>query len=143
MVTIFWRRKTHLVWKKSGKIKNKYSPSDRRIVLKWDFLCTLGLGLSALVVQCTVGWSDLALLAIFENGHYAANQIYFYESNSKKGEICSSRQRKITGVLKIDIFVWKCANILILLQRTIEKKKNLEISLVSYFYRPPKLAKLA
>ena len=28
---------------------------------------------------CTVGWSDIAIF--FENGHYAADQIYFYESN--------------------------------------------------------------
>ena len=30
----------------------------------------------------TVGWSDLLHLAIFEN--IAANQVYFYEFNSKK-----------------------------------------------------------
>ena len=32
-------------------------------------------------------WTDmiaLALFAIFENGHYSAEQIYYYDSNSKK-----------------------------------------------------------
>ena len=33
---------------------------------------------------CTVGWSDIHLLSIFENGHYAADQVHFYESNYKK-----------------------------------------------------------
>ena len=31
--------------------------------------------------EYTVGWSELALFAIFENRHYAADQEYFYESN--------------------------------------------------------------
>ena len=38
-------------------------------------------------VQCTVGWSDTELWAIFENGHYAAHQVYFYESNIKNRRI--------------------------------------------------------
>ena len=33
---------------------------------------------------CLVGWRDLAIFAILPNGLYAANQVYFYESNSKK-----------------------------------------------------------
>ena len=28
-------------------------------------------------VHCTVGWSDLALLSIFENLHISADQVYF------------------------------------------------------------------
>ena len=28
-----------------------------------------------------VGWSDIVLFAILENGHYAADLVYFYESN--------------------------------------------------------------
>ena len=37
----------------------------------------------------SLGWSDIAIFAIFENEHYAANQVYFYESNpiQKIGEI--------------------------------------------------------
>ena len=35
-------------------------------------------------IHDTVGWSDLVLLAIFENGHIADDQVYFYEFNSKK-----------------------------------------------------------
>ena len=30
-----------------------------------------------------IGWSDIEPFAIFKNGHNAADQIYFYESNSK------------------------------------------------------------
>ena len=60
----------------------------------------------------TLGWSNIALFAIFENVHYAADQVrvYFYESNSKK--ICKfGRARgkvfyfqKMTETLKINIF---------------------------------------
>ena len=32
----------------------------------------------------SIGWSDIYLFLIIENGHYAADQVYFYESNSKK-----------------------------------------------------------
>ena len=34
-----------------------------------------------------VGPSDKALFSIFENGHYAANQVYFYEPNSRISSI--------------------------------------------------------
>ena len=27
--------------------------------------------------DCTIGWSDLTLFSIFENGHFAADQVYF------------------------------------------------------------------
>ena len=32
----------------------------------------------------TVGWSDLYFCAIFKIEHIAADQVYFYEFNSKK-----------------------------------------------------------
>ena len=52
-----------------------------------------------------VGWNDKALLAIFENGHYAADQEYFYESNSKKTVYLGARAQsfhfQITGILTI------------------------------------------
>ena len=35
-------------------------------------------------VHCTLGWSDLALFAIFEKLHISADQIYFKKVNSKK-----------------------------------------------------------
>ena len=41
-------------------------------------------GVYTYTVHDTVGWSDLVLLAIFENGHIAVDQVYFYEFNSKK-----------------------------------------------------------
>ena len=35
-------------------------------------------------VYCGIGWSDLALFAIFEKQQISADQVYFYEFNSKK-----------------------------------------------------------
>ena len=99
MVTIFWRRKTHLVWKKSGKIKNKYPPSDRRIVFKWDFLCTLGLGLSALVVQCTVGWSDLALFCDFRKRALCCqSDIFLWVQFQKRGNLQFTTKKNYRGL---------------------------------------------
>ena len=34
--------------------------------------------------QAALGWSDLALFVIFENGKIAADQVYFFILNSKK-----------------------------------------------------------
>ena len=54
-----------------------------------------------------LGWSDIVLFAMFKNGHYDADQVRFYESNSKNkiGEFCPARQsvhfKKITGTLKL------------------------------------------
>ena len=40
----------------------------------------------------SLGWSDIELFAIFENGHYAADQVYVYQSNSNKiGEFSRMR----------------------------------------------------
>ena len=33
------------------------------------------------VCVCTLGWSALALFFIFENGNYAADQVYFFAAN--------------------------------------------------------------
>ena len=38
-----------------------------------------------------LGWSDLLLFLIFENGHIAADQVYFYESIKKIGKFCMSK----------------------------------------------------
>ena len=44
-----------------------------------------------------LGWSDIELFFDFENGHYAADQVYFYESNAKKiGEIRRARAAKFS-----------------------------------------------
>ena len=74
---------------------------------------------------------DIARLAIFENGHYAADQVYLYTSSSKKyANLASLAQRtrgkvfifkKITGIFKINIF---SENTFKLLQRKIPKKEN-------------------
>ena len=42
-----------------------------RISQQTDYL------LSVVLVLCTVGWSDLALFAIFENGHFAVYSIRY------------------------------------------------------------------
>ena len=45
---------------------------------------------------------------IFKNGHYAANQVYFYESNSNESTAHvrqSFHFKNFTGTLKMNIFV--------------------------------------
>ena len=56
-----------------------------------------------------VGWSDIELFVILENGHYAAdNQVYFFMSPISKTQRIWLRARqsfysqKITGTLKIN-----------------------------------------
>ena len=72
---------------------------------------------------CKVGWSDIAIF--FENGHYAADQVYFYESNSKNRRIWQrARQifhfQKIKGIL--NKMFGKFANTFLLLQEQSTKK---------------------
>ena len=49
-----------------------------------------------------MGWNDIALFAIFENGHYAAGQVYFYESKSQRSVNLAARVRRKRG--KVFIF---------------------------------------
>ena len=37
------------------------------------------------------GWSDLPFFAIFQNENFAADQFYFYESNSKKSGLSAAK----------------------------------------------------
>ena len=51
-----------------------------RIKFKNVFTCTL-LGFSSknnyyLTVECRIGWHDIALFEIFNNGHIAADQVF-------------------------------------------------------------------
>ena len=82
-----------------------------------------------------VGWSDLLLFAIFENGRIAADQVYFYELIPK------NRQRfhyqKITGSLKMNIFFKMCKYFL-LYQRTLAKKENSKLKYLKHFILGPK-----
>ena len=73
-------------------------------------------------------YSTLNCFLIFENGHYAAGQVYFYKSNSKKSANFTARTAKFslsknTGTLKINILFLKFANTFLFLQRTIAKQK--------------------
>ena len=52
------------------------------VKLTMFFVVCMALYLLGQVRPPTVGWSDLALLSIFENGHLAADQLYFNEFNS-------------------------------------------------------------
>ena len=36
-------------------------------------------------------WSDLALIAIFENVHIAVDKVYFKEFNSQKSAVCAAK----------------------------------------------------
>ena len=87
-------------------------------------------------VHCTLEWSDFHFFVIFENGHIAADWLYYYEFNSKKSANFDLRQnfnfQKITETLKISILFWKFVNIFLLLQRTI---------FFHFYFRPQKCAK--
>ena len=37
-----------------------------------------------MILACAIGWSNKVLFVIFENGQYAADQVYLDESNYKK-----------------------------------------------------------
>ena len=58
----------------------------------------------------TIGWSDLPLFAIFDIGHITANQVYFYEFNSKNSANLTVPVRQsfyfqnITEIIKMHIF---------------------------------------
>ena len=45
-----------------------------------------------------LGWSDIVFLGIFENGHYAADELYFYESNFKNRQIWPLARRLCSKV---------------------------------------------
>ena len=60
-------------------------------------------------------------VAIFGNGHYAADQIYFYESNYEKYANC--HLQKIKDTLNTNFSIWKFANSLgFFTSRKINKK---------------------
>ena len=80
-------------------------------------------------------------LAIFENEHYAAYQVYFYKSNSRKSTIFATHARQSFHFQKSQtfkiIFFGIFSNTIILLQRTNAKKKfGIYFGLI--FCRPPK-----
>ena len=57
---------------------------------------------------CTIGWRDLAPFASFESGHFAADQVYLLDFNSKKsasldmsGKVLFFKNQKRISVLKI------------------------------------------
>ena len=63
---------------------------------------------SLLQHRYTVGWSDIALFGDFlKRAQYAADQVYFYESNSPKNRLIRPRAgqsfhvQKITETLKL------------------------------------------
>ena len=59
-------------------------------------------------VGSALGWSDLNFGGIFENGHIVADQVYFYESDSRKSATFAAGGQsfyfqKITETLKITV----------------------------------------
>ena len=96
-------------------------------------------------VDNTLGWSDWAIFAIFEKGHYATDQVYFYESNSKKSANLNARGKVFFYHRdhKNEYFFLKFCNYcnFLILQRTIAKKESSKY----YFYifgGAPKMGKL-
>ena len=57
----------------------------------------------------------LNFFTIFENGHYAADQVYFYESNSKKLANFAERAPILTNLFltwsNANIFVFVCLSL--------------------------------
>ena len=78
--------------------------------------------------------------SIFENGHYAADQVYFFSPIKKNRANLAAHVRqsfhfqKITGTLKMIFF--KFANTFHLLQRTIAKKENSILDFLNYCLGP-------
>ena len=66
----------------------------------------------------TLGWSDLPLLAFFEIGHLAANQVHFYEFDSTKSAKLSIKKNQRS--LKNEKFCRQFVKIFLLLQRKIK-----------------------
>ena len=63
------------------------------IPVTWTYV-EAGLG-KPLSDNYAEGWSDIALFfAIFENGHYAADQVYCFESNYEESWNMGARARK-------------------------------------------------
>ena len=122
-----------------------------KVMLYYPYLLILPhLPIAAAVYLCTswcfvlfwgrnsLGWSDIELFAIFENGHYAADQVYFYQSNSKKSAnlaACAAKfsHSKNDRDLKMNIAFWKFANKFLLIQEQSLKIK-FEIKFCSIFF---------
>ena len=81
---------------------------------------------------CTVGWSDLALFSIFENTFLLIRYIFmssipknwqFWPGTRGSQARQSFNFKRITGSLKINIFIWKLAQTFLIHQRKIYKNK--------------------
>ena len=80
-----------------------------------------------------LGWSDIVLFAIFENGHTAADQVIFLWVQFQKNGELASRARgacaakiyllNIQRNLKMNIVSYQILYTFLLLQRTIDKQK--------------------
>ena len=52
-----------------------------------------------------IGWSKIALFALFEDGHIAADQLFDKEFNSKKSADKVKKKHFIPGALKIYVYL--------------------------------------
>ena len=95
------------------------------------------------LARCTLGWSDLDLFSIFENGHYAADEVHTFMIPSPKNRRIWPRAYSACAAKfslsknhrdpKNRIFFWKFSNTFLLLQRTIGKKKIWNYIYIYYF----------
>ena len=91
---------------------------------------------------CTVGWSDIALFGIFENGLIATDYIYFYKLSFEKSFSLAARAAKflkIIWILKMQFFPQKFAKIFFYSKEKSPKKfeeKKVEL------FRAPKMGKI-
>ena len=81
-----------------------------------------------MITRWAIGWSN-------ENGHNAADQVYFYKSNAKF--LVAKNHRNLN---KEKFLFWKFANTFLLIQRSIGKKKILIKKIVNIMV--PKMSKL-
>ena len=104
--------------------------------------------LSTLIfLQYRVEWYTQNLFAIFENGHYAADQVYFYDSNEKISANLDSRTRgKVLALrnhrdLNNVYFFLKTCRYLLFTSKNNRQKENLKYNIWKNC-KAPKWAKL-
>ena len=93
-----------------------------------------------------VGWSDVLLFAIFENGHTAADKVYLYELNPKNQQISLRARQSFLFFLISENFKMK---ILFLNLQTPSfyikensPKRKFEIKNIKYLFMGPKMGKV-
>ena len=96
------------------------------------------------LARCTLGWSDLDLFSIFENGHYAADEVHTFMIPSPKNRriwpraysACAAKfsLSKITGTLK-NVYFLKIFKHLPFTSKNNRQKENLKLYIYILFLK--------